>query len=312
MGGAATKSIVTAGEVLVEIMRAERGAPLDTPGSFRGPYASGAPLIFACAAARLGASVKFAGVVGKDAFGHLCKTHLATCGVEAQLRNVETHTTGIAFVAYRGDGSRNFLFHFARAAAGLLNETDISSDLTEDIAWLHVTGSSLSASSSMRQACLKLVRAAKAQGATVSFDPNLRLELMSASAVRELCREVIKAADVILPSGNEAALLLGVDQSVQACQTLAARGKVVLLKQGARGSVLFFDDEEVHVSTVPVTELDPTGAGDAFAAGLAVARERGLAWAEAAKFASVVGALSTQTLGPAEGLPSFEHVQSHL
>lgn len=304
--------IVAAGEVLVEIMRGERDRPLDTPGTFRGPFASGAPLIFACAAARLGASVRFAGVVGADAFGQLCETHLQNCAVEAQLRRVDTHTTGMAFVAYKQDGSRDFLFHFAQAAAGLLEQRDLTASLTADISWLHITGSSLSASESMRQACLHLVQDAKAQGATISFDPNLRLELMSAAAIRDVCGAVLEAADVILPSGNEAALLLGLDNPLDACQQLAASGAIVLLKQGSQGSLLFCSGEAIHIPTLTVTEVDPTGAGDAFAAGLAVARGRGLDWQAAARFASVVGALATQTFGPAEGLPSTKDVEAHL
>ena len=44
--------VITLGEILVEIMRPIDGGPLDRPGKFRGPFASGAPAIFAVAAAR--------------------------------------------------------------------------------------------------------------------------------------------------------------------------------------------------------------------------------------------------------------------
>jgi sugar/nucleoside kinase (ribokinase family) len=49
--------ILTFGEALVEIMRVERDQLLDRPGTFLGPYPSGAPFIFAAQAARLGAHV---------------------------------------------------------------------------------------------------------------------------------------------------------------------------------------------------------------------------------------------------------------
>jgi fructokinase len=61
--------VIAIGEILVEVMRPRVGEPLDHTGLFRGPFASGAPAIFAVAAARLGAQVGFMGSVGTDAFG---------------------------------------------------------------------------------------------------------------------------------------------------------------------------------------------------------------------------------------------------
>ena len=52
---------VTIGEALVEIMRPDRDWPLDRPGEFLGPFASGAPAIFAVAAACLGLSIGLKG-----------------------------------------------------------------------------------------------------------------------------------------------------------------------------------------------------------------------------------------------------------
>ncbi|CAN5877191.1 sugar kinase [soil metagenome] len=307
-----SEKIVSLGEVLVEVMRPERGLPLNRPGTFRGPFASGAPLIFAAATGRLGAATQFAGVRGDDAFGDLCEQHLTVCGVTPYLRTSATHATGVAFVAYRTDGDRDFLFHLHHSAAALLEPADITDELFAAVAWLHITGSTLAASASARSACEKAVRAAKARGATVSFDPNLRLELMSAAEVRQLCGPVLDAADIVLPSGTEAALLLGIDDVAAACRTLADMGKIVLLKNGEHGCKLLEGDHETRVASISVTETDPTGAGDAFAAGLAVARLQGRDWVDAARFANVVGALSTQTFGPAEGLPTLQEVEARL
>ncbi len=47
--------ILAAGEALVEIMRPRAGLPLDRPATFEGPFASGAPAIYASVAARLDA-----------------------------------------------------------------------------------------------------------------------------------------------------------------------------------------------------------------------------------------------------------------
>ena len=307
-----SQKIVSLGEVLVEVMRPERGQSLNRPGTFRGPFASGAPLIFAAAAGRLGAETRFAGVRGDDAFGDLCEHHLQACGVTPHLRTSQSHATGVAFVAYRSDGNRDFLFHLQHSAAALLEPEDVTDELLAGVAWLHVAGSTLAVSPSARAACEKVVREVKARGATVSFDPNLRLELMNPAEVRQVCGKVLVAADVVLPSGSEAALLLGMDDARAACRSLADVGKIVVLKDGERGCTLFGSAGETQVSSIQVTEIDPTGAGDAFAAGLAVARLRGRDWADAARFANVVGALSTTQFGPAEGLPTLQEVERYL
>ena len=75
-------AILSIGEALVEVMRAERDVPLDRPGSLVGPYPSGAPAILASAAARLGASVGFCGTVGEDAFGHCVHRRLLADGID--------------------------------------------------------------------------------------------------------------------------------------------------------------------------------------------------------------------------------------
>jgi len=73
--------VIVVGEALVEIMRPDSSAPLDRPGLFHGPFASGAPAIFAVAAARLGLAVGFAGAVGSDGFGRL-PTQLAALNMQ--------------------------------------------------------------------------------------------------------------------------------------------------------------------------------------------------------------------------------------
>ena len=74
--------VITIGEILVEIMRPVAGQPLDQPGEFRGPFASGAPAIFAVAAARLGMHTGFIGGVGADAFGRMLIHRLEEEGVD--------------------------------------------------------------------------------------------------------------------------------------------------------------------------------------------------------------------------------------
>ncbi len=114
--------IISIGEALVEIMRSQRDRPLERAAEFLGPFPSGAPAIFASAAARLGASVGFVGTVGDDPFGDCLIHRLLADGIDCSaLRRVEELLTGIAFLAYKSDGSRSFVFHLPRSAAALVD-----------------------------------------------------------------------------------------------------------------------------------------------------------------------------------------------
>lgn len=299
------------GEVLVEVMRDTRGVPLSETGRFVGPFASGAPAIAACAAARLGYPSRFVGVCGADAFGELCERYLEASEVDTQIRKVPGYTTGIAFVSYDLQGGREFVFHLPQSAAAHLSANDLTTEVFSNVRWLHITGSSLGVSESVRQAVYRAVELAKMQGATVSFDPNLRLELMSPAAIRDLCEPVLRQADVILPSASEASHLTGLTDDEAACQALLQhKTRLVILKRGELGSVVYTTDSALPVSSIPVTEVDPTGAGDCFAAAFAVAMLEGQVPAEAARFANVAAALSTTVFGPMEGLPTRSAVEA--
>lgn len=306
--------VLSLGELLVEVMRPAVDQPLDEPGQFMGPFPSGAPAIFIDAVARLGVSCGFIGVIGDDPFGRCVLRRLKGDGVDVRhIRTVTHRTTGIAFVSYRSDGSRQFLFHLPQSAAALLNPEDVREDHLHGTRALHITGSALSISDSAREACYRAVHLAKQCGAIVSFDPNIRPELQGVEAVREMCEPVLQACDVLLPSGGEAMMLTGDADEERSCRHLVERGiPIVVLKRGARGCVVFTDHEQMAIPAFAVTEVDPTGAGDAFAGGFVVAMLRGMSVTEAARFASAIGALAVTRQGPMEGLPTLAEVEAFL
>jgi sugar/nucleoside kinase (ribokinase family) len=319
-------SIISLGELLVEVMRKEVDQPLSQPADFAGPFPSGAPAIFLDAAARLGAgfgiATRFIGVVGAsnsggadtggcaDDFGRCVIDRLAADGVDTgSIRRAPGWTTGIAFVAYRSDGSRKFVFHLAQSAAALLGPEDVHPEYFAGIGFLHLTGSALSFSETARQAAYRAVELCKQAGGRVSFDPNLRPELLGPERVRELCEPVLRACDLLLPSGAEAGFLAGETDELHACRSLVRRGiPIVALKQGERGSTVFTRSETIQAPPYPVNEVDPTGAGDCYGGAFAAGLLHGWDLPRVARFANVAGALSVTRLGPMEGIPRVEDV----
>jgi len=307
--------VISLGELLVEVMRKGVDQPLSKPADFVGPFPSGAPAIFIDAAARLlGGSTGFIGVVGADDFGECVVNRLVEDGVDTRgIRTAPGLTTGIAFVSYRSDGSRKFVFHLAQSAAAQLAPEDVRPELFAGIKFLHVTGSGLSFSEGSRQACYRAIELCKQRGGRVSFDPNIRPELLGLDRLRQICEPVLQAADVIFPSGAEACILTGAATPEVACQALVKRGvPVVALKQGEQGSTVYTLSQQISAPPLAVVEVDPTGAGDCYDAGFVTGLLEGWDLALVARFANIVGALSVTRQGPMEGAPFRKDVLAYL
>jgi sugar/nucleoside kinase (ribokinase family) len=306
--------VIAIGELLVEVMRQKLDVSLSEAGAFVGPFPSGAPAIFADAVARLGVPSGFIGVVGADAFGDCVVGRLRRDGVDtAHVRQEPGYTTGIAFVSYRSDGSRSFLFHLRQSAAALLSADDVDPGYVGKAKFLHVTGSALSFSETARQACYAAVEACKRAGGRVSFDPNIRPELLGIEQVREICAPVLERCDLLLPSGEEATMLTGDADERGACRALIARGiPIVALKQGARGSTVFTAQQAIEAEPTPVTEVDPTGAGDCYGGAFVVGLLEGWGLERVARFANVVGALAVTRKGPMEGAPTRAEAMARM
>jgi sugar/nucleoside kinase (ribokinase family) len=241
--------IITLGEALVEIMRPVAGQALDRPGEFRGPFPSGAPAIFAVAAARLGMDTGFIGAVGADAFGRLMRKRFTAEGVDAsQLQIAPGYATGAAFVAYDDAGRREFVFHIRYAAAGQLAADQIPADYFEKVKWLHISGSALALNENSRTACQRALELTLALGGKISLDPNLRLELMPLDEFRQVLRPYLEQADLLLPTEGEALLLTGLKDLQRAARKLAHKpGAIAVLKRGSQGCAIFTGESQLDI-----------------------------------------------------------------
>lgn len=308
-------AVLTAGELLAEIMRPDDGVPLADTGTFLGPYPSGAPAIFADAVARLGWESGIVGAVGEDAFGRRIVERLERDGVDTTaVRTVDDRATGVAFVAYRADGTREFLFHLGTAAAGAVGPADVSPSTAARADAVHVTGSSLLATDGLRAACEAMVEAATHADRLVSFDPNVRPELLG-GADRDAVDAVLESADLVTPTRQELGVLVGDDALGEAAgaRKLLERGPdLVAVTKGADGCTLYTDAGSVHHEGFDVEAVDPTGGGDAFAAAMVVGALEGTALDDRAAFANAVGALAVTAQGPMEGLPERAAVDDVL
>ena len=109
---------VCVGEILVEIVATTVGDGFLEAQPLVGPFASGAPAIFISQCGRLGGKAAMVGAVGDDDFGRVNTDRLKRDGVDVSTISIDPdYPTGSAFVRYRKDGSRDFVYNIATSAA---------------------------------------------------------------------------------------------------------------------------------------------------------------------------------------------------
>lgn len=301
--------LMTVGEILVEMMADQVGQTFLSPGCIHGPYPSGAPAIMIDQAARMGADCGIVACVGADDFGRMNIQRLEADGVVT--RGIVTkadETTGVAFVGYAADGSRGFIFHFAHAAAGSLKPEEVDETLLDDVKIFHVMGCSLSASQSLRKAVLRAARLAKEKGALVSFDPNIRPELLKLEAVRRVFAQMLEECDILLTGRKELIDITGMEADA-AIEKYAGKNKYALvIKDGSRGARILAGGKDERIPSYSVAEVDPTGAGDCFDGAFLASLLEGKTLREAARIGNAAGALSVTRRGPMEGAHYREEV----
>lgn len=294
---------VCVGEILVEIVATTIGDGFRAPQPLVGPFPSGAPAIFIDQCGRFGGQAAMIGAVGDDDFGRVNLERLARDGVDVSGVAVDPDfPTGSAFVRYREDGSRDFVYNIGTSAAARFSWSDAVEAVIARAGHLHVMGSALS----MPSAWAVIERALDplaARGVSLSLDPNLRKELGQDAAMRERFETVLGRCDLLLPSGEELELTAGVMGEAEAVAALLGRGVgEIVLKRGAGGATSFgADGVRVDASAFAVEEVDPTGAGDCFGGVYLTARRLGLAVEDALTYACAAGGRNVTVRGPMEG-----------
>jgi D-tagatose-bisphosphate aldolase class II non-catalytic subunit len=300
------RKITALGEVLVEIMAVGPGRGFREPLELVGPFPSGAPAIFIDEVAKLGAPCGMIAAVGDDDFGWLNIKRLDDDG--ADTRAIELRSDGItaiAFVRYREDGGRDFIFNLRHSAAAKAELTPEARTVLEESGHIHVSGSSLF-SPRMVALANQAIALVKGQGGSVSFDPNIRSGVQPGSRAYAALQGVLRSCDMFLPSGPELTLLTEASNRDDAIREILGMGvSCIVVKHGAEGATYHDATTELRVPGYVVKEVDPTGAGDCFDAAFVTCRLQGRGVKESLEYANAAGALAVGAKGPMEGTSTF-------
>ncbi|MDY6961264.1 MAG: sugar kinase [Pseudomonadota bacterium] len=294
--------ILTIGEILVEIVATRRGNGFREAVPLIGPFPSGAPAIFIDQVGKLGQKCAIISRVGDDDFGWVNIDRLTQDGVDVSGIDVLPHgTTGSAFVRYREDGGRAFVFNIRHSACGQIDLSDKTLALIDTCTHMHVMGTALYAPSVITS-ILTAVERIKAAGGTVSFDPNLRPEILDSPGMREALQTVLSRTDLFMPSGEELFLFAEAKTEKDAVDELLARNiKAIVVKRGDKGASYYDKDTKIDLDSYRVEEVDPTGAGDCFGAAFVTFWLQGMNPADVLRYANAAGARAVTRAGPMEG-----------
>ena len=286
-----TGRILVLGELLLDFIPTQSGMRLCEPGTVV-KTVSGSAGIFACAAAALGAQCGFVGRVGKDPFSRLAVQTVAQAGVDTSLVvESEEGQIGLAFIEYLPEG-RNYQYYRSQSAGSRLCAGDLDEKAIAQAQILHLPGMLLELNETMREACFAAVEMARRHDVLISFDPNIRKELSGDSGAIERLRRMTSYADIIKPTLEEARLLTGEHEIPAILQRLHGMGpRLVAVSRDKQGALLSAGGEEAAAPGIDVPVVDPTGAGDSFAAALCRCVQRNSTLEEAARFCNCVGTL---------------------
>ena len=309
--------IMIMGELLVEVMRAKEDVQLYENGEyFRGPFPSGAPGIFASTAARLKHSTGIISGVGNDDFGKNILDRLNQVGVDIRRVIVsDAASTGVAFVTYFADGERKFLFHINNTPAVMAKAPENLEDLN-DCRFFHIMGCSLMASIPFGQEILRTMHMLKGIGAKVSFDPNVRLEMLRDPKAMDIVREAYENCNIFMPGRSEIRMITGEEDLEKALQKAFSDNhnlELIVLKSGSEGSKIYTREGLAETMGIyKVTQVDPTGAGDSYDAAFICGLAESKSLKDAARMGAAAGALNAAAFGPMEGNISRETVSQMI
>ena len=309
------------GELLIDFVSTTPDVTLaEAPGFVKAP--GGAPANVAVGLAKLGMDAGFIGKVGADAFGDFLRETLQQNSVNTDyLISGEGSRTTLAFVATRSDGMKDITFYRHPGADIQLLPDEINIDYVQSAELLHYGSVSLSHSPS-REATLHAIQSARAGGARLSYDPNLRLMLWdNATDAKRWIWEVMPYADVVKISEEEWEFVTGDADLEQGIKRILGLGvKLLVVTLGERGCYYTNGFAEGFVDGFIVNVVDTLGAGDAFVAAMLTQLRQYMDLTALEKdqldpimrYANAAGALATQKVGVIPALPTPADIEGFL
>lgn len=282
--------VLVVGDVIDDIIVAPRGAirpDTDTVSDIRSSPGGSAGNTAAWLG-NLGAEVVFHGMVAAgDIARH--RAELERFGVRPELQGHATLPTGAIVILIEGD-SRSML-----TSRGANDAIDLDGISVDGFDALHLTGYSLFTRGDAAPVTALIARA-RAAGLVVSVDPASAGFMLDYGVERFL--SAVDGATLVVPNREEGRVLTGLADPAATARALAGRFETAAVTLDRAGAVVATSAGScVAVPAVASSMVDPTGAGDAFTAGLLYAMLTGASAEEAALAGCRLASVAVASVG---------------
>ena len=255
--------------------------------------------------ARLGAEVQFVCRIGNDRFGDMAFNLYREEGVGvAHAKRSSDAPTGVGFIVVEEESGRNCIV-IDPGANALLSASDVD----------EAESAFRSASIVLAQLEIPLTTAANAMERGRA---NGAITVLNPAPASPLPASLLRSVDVLTPNESEAKVLAGyppdaaVEPHIVAQELIRSGVKQVVITLGEEGALLVNANCQTRFPAVKVQQVDTTGAGDAFNAGLAVALAHRSSIEQAVEFAVVTGAMAVTKEAVIPSLPGRDEVLAFL
>lgn len=260
----------------------------------------------AVALARFGAQAAIVAAIGDDDEGKAIRRVLGEAGVDSGWLVVRPgERTDRATIIVSDDPQDRTIYWHQGAELVRGDRLDIAALFEQDVLVLDM------ANAPLRRWLLDLPAHTQPRArllGTLSYlaDPNL-----------DDAFELVLRHDVVV--GNEKDLLaisgtwtLSDAETAVQSRMRGANLRVAVVTSGPAGCRIITEEERIRVPAFAVPVVDPTGAGDAFTAGVAYGMALRWDWPRVGRFANAAGGLAIRALGAQTGLPTLAEVEALL
>ena len=261
--------VVTLGESLVDFTPIIPDTGMVESEGFK-KNAGGAVANVVCGVATLGGKAAFLGKIGLDPFGDFLYETFRAKNVDVKgVKRTSDAPTKLAFVNYLPNGNRDFVFWGDPSADEIFTEDELECSILENTKIFHF-GSISMISDDGYKATMTAITKAKAKGALISYDPNVRMRLWSnPQEAKDKIVQGLERADIIKIADVELKICTGTDDINEGLDILAFMGaKIVMVTCCENGLHYKWGKHKGFLPSYKVKTVDTTGAGDSFMAAL--------------------------------------------
>ena len=310
--------VIPVGRVAIDFNPVDYFKTLAESTTFK-KYLGGSPANIAVGMARLGRRVGFLGRVSNDRFGDFVTHFFENEGIDtSHIKRCEHgEKLGLTFTEILSPEKSSILMYREGVADLMLHPDDVDEEYIAKSKCLLISGTGLCISPS-RDAAFKALLVAKKCGTRVVFDADYRAYTWkNPDEISVYTSLAAEKADIIMGSREEFDLmerllsLSGTDEQ-SAKYWLKKDAKIIVIKHGREGSMVYTKDSVYTVRPFPVQALKGFGGGDGYASAFLSALMTGVTLTRALEMGSASAAMLVASHACSQGMPTLQTLQAFI